>query len=88
MKISLEVSEETLFQLKQLNAKEGCPGRSDLDLLSDLIHNIVDLTYQTLLSEEKQAEVAKLKEAIECCYEEAENVRSRVLPFPDCSGIN
>ena len=52
MKIPVEVTEETLLQLSELNAKEGCPGRSDLELLSDLIRNIVDLSHEAFVAEE------------------------------------
>ena len=86
MKVPLEVSEETLFQLKQLNEKEGCPERSDLELLSDLIRNIVDLTYQTLVNEESRSEMATIKNAVEACHSEAEKVRSSVIPFSAYSG--
>ena len=83
MKIPVEVSEETLLQLKALNTKEGCPGRSDLDLLSDMIRNIVDLTYQTFVAEENNSMAAPLKEAVISCHSEAERARSSILPFPN-----
>lgn len=83
MRISLEVSGTTLFQLSELNAKEGCSCRSDLELLSDLIRNIVDLSYHAFLAEESQTELNELKKAIGSCHAEAEKVRSRVVPFPN-----
>ncbi|MCB1751970.1 MAG: hypothetical protein KDI74_09620 [Gammaproteobacteria bacterium] len=51
MIIPVEVSEQTLRQLSELNAREGCPGRTDLELLSDLIRNIVDLTHETFVTD-------------------------------------
>jgi hypothetical protein len=51
MMIPVQVSEETLFQLNELNVREGCPGRSDLELLSDMIRNIVDLTYESFVTD-------------------------------------
>ena len=49
--IPVQVSEKTLRQLNELNAREGCPGRSDLELLSDMIRNIVDLTHETFVAD-------------------------------------
>ena len=59
MKISVEVSEETLIQLKEINAMEGYPGRTDLELLSDWIRNIVDLTHETFVADEHKLRLVK-----------------------------
>ena len=87
MKIPVELSEETLFQLKELNAKEGCSGRSDMELLSDLISNIVDLTYKTFGTEEPNPDAEPLKNAVVSCHSEAERVKSSVVSFPVYSKI-
>jgi len=59
MKISIEVSEATIMQLEELNSKEGLPGRTDLELLSDLVANIVDLSYECLVAEERKLRLVR-----------------------------
>ena len=59
MKIPVEVSEETLMQLKEINAREGYPGRTDFELLSDWIRNMVELTHENFVVEEKKLKLVK-----------------------------
>ncbi len=59
MKISIEVSEATIMQLEELNSKEGLPGRTDLELLSDLVTNIVDLSHEYLVAEERKLRLVR-----------------------------
>ena len=60
MIVPVELSEETLLQLSELYARDGCPGRTDTQLLSDLIRNMVDLTHETFVVDDAEESRIKL----------------------------